>query len=136
MNRRTARRANGRRGRCSLSHRLRAIQSRTWRNGDAPRTRWDGGPESSTPRWCERAPRQLIRLSRTSDPELSWTLQCDPEHLQRPDLWLPAKGGDPLGPHSYLGRLGVLLSTVTLGASSLLLAPVVAPLAATAVRAD
>jgi hypothetical protein len=41
-----------------------------------------------------------------------------------------------LGPHSYLGRLGVLLSTVTLGASSLLLAPVVAPLAATAVRAD
>src|SRR5205823_11828325 len=31
MKRRTARRAKGRRGRCSLSHRLRAIQSRMWR---------------------------------------------------------------------------------------------------------
>jgi hypothetical protein len=41
-----------------------------------------------------------------------------------------------LGPHSHLGRLGVFLSSVTLGASSLFLAPVMAPLAATAVRAD
>jgi hypothetical protein len=41
-----------------------------------------------------------------------------------------------LGPHALSSRLGVLLSTVMLGASSLLLAPVMAPLAATAVGAD
>ena len=40
-----------------------------------------------------------------------------------------------MGPHSLPSRIGVLLSTVMLGASSLILAPV-APLAATAVRAD
>ena len=40
-----------------------------------------------------------------------------------------------MGPHSLPSRIRVLLSTVMLGASSLILAPV-APLAATAVRAD
>ena len=41
-----------------------------------------------------------------------------------------------MGPHSRLSRLGVLVSTIVLGASSLVLAPVVAPLAATTVSAD
>jgi hypothetical protein len=41
-----------------------------------------------------------------------------------------------LGPHSFLGRFTVLLCTFVLGASSLVVAPVVAHLAATAVRAD
>jgi len=41
-----------------------------------------------------------------------------------------------LGPHSLLGRLCVLLSTVTFGASSLVATPVLAPLAASPVLAD
>ena len=41
-----------------------------------------------------------------------------------------------MGPHSLPSRIGVLFSTVMLGASSLVFAPVVAPLAATTVSAD
>ena len=32
---------------------------------------------------------------------LWWSLQCDPEHLQRADLRQPAKGGDPWVPTLY-----------------------------------
>ena len=41
-----------------------------------------------------------------------------------------------MGPHSVPGRLGVLLSTFVLGASSLVVTPVLAPISATLALAD